>query len=80
MSLIGMLMWIVELVSVYICLKVSVISLHMAMPREGHLAQLFCHSHTWRFHNTKLVYDPSDPVIDKSKVQCRIELHLNLKM
>ena len=41
MSLIGILMWIVELVSVDICLKVSVISLHMAIPIEGHLAQLF---------------------------------------
>ena len=41
MSLIGILMWIVELVSVDICSEVSMISLHMAIPREGHLAQLF---------------------------------------
>ena len=41
MSLIGILTWIVELVSVDICFEVSVISLHMAIPREGHLAQLF---------------------------------------
>ena len=41
MSLIGILRWIVELGRVDICLEVSVMSSHMAMPREGHLAQLF---------------------------------------
>ncbi len=32
MSLIGILMWIVELVSVDICFEVTVISSHMAIP------------------------------------------------
>ena len=43
MSLIGILMWIVELVSIDICPKVSVISLHMTIPIKGHLAHL-CYS------------------------------------
>ena len=70
MSLIGILRWIVELGRVDICLEVSVMSSHMAMPREGHLTQLlsiFAYLDT--FHNTELVYDPSEPVIDKSKFQ-----------
>ena len=40
------------------------------MPREGHLAQLFSiFAELERFHNTELVYDPSDPIIDESKFQ-----------
>ena len=41
MSLIGILRWMVELGRVDICLEVSMMSSHMAMPREGHLSQLF---------------------------------------
>ena len=70
MSLIGILRWIVELGRVDICLEVYVMSSHMAMPREGHLTQLLSiFAYLDKFHNTELVYDPSDPVIDKSKFQ-----------
>ena len=40
MSLVGILRWIVELGRVDICLEVSMMSSHMAMPREGHLKEL----------------------------------------
>jgi hypothetical protein len=40
-SLIGILRWIVELVRVDICLKVSLMSSHLELPREGHLEALF---------------------------------------
>ena len=36
-SLIGMLCWIVELGRINICLEVSIMSSHLALPREGHL-------------------------------------------
>ena len=40
-------------------------SSYMAMPREGHLRQLLhMFSYLDRFHNTELVLDPSDPVLD----------------
>ena len=66
MSLIGILRWIVELGRVDICLEVSEMSSHMAMPREGHLEQLFhIFSYLGKFHNTELVFDPSDPDIDQ---------------
>ena len=40
-SLVGMLMWMVELGRVDMCLEVSMLSSHLAMPRQGHLEQLF---------------------------------------
>ncbi len=41
MSLIGILRWMVVLGRVDICLEVSMMSSHMALPRVGHLEQLF---------------------------------------
>ena len=53
-----------------ICLGVSMMSSHMAMPREGHLEQVFhIFSYLKKYHNTELVFDQSDPVIDKSKYE-----------
>ena len=39
-SLIGILRWIVELGRVDVCLEVSMMSSHLALPREGHLEQV----------------------------------------
>jgi hypothetical protein len=41
MSLIGMLRWIVEIGHVDVCLECSMLSSHLALPRESHLCQLF---------------------------------------
>ena len=71
-SLIGVLRWIVELGRVDICLEVSMMSSHVALPREGHFEQLL---HIFAYlknkHNTELVYDPSDPVVDEAKFDQR---------
>ena len=40
-SIIGMLQCVVELGRVDICLEVSMMSSHLAFPREGHLEQLY---------------------------------------
>ena len=70
MSLIVILRWIVELGRVDICFEVSIMSSHMAMPREGHLEQLFrIFAHLKKYHNTDMVFDPSYPVIGKSKFE-----------
>jgi hypothetical protein len=67
MSLIGVLRWIVELGRVDLYLECSMLSSHLALPREGHLYQLFqCFAYLKKYHNTEMVYDPSDPVIDES--------------
>ncbi len=72
MSLIGMLRWIVELGRVDVCLECSMLSSHLAMPREGHLYQLFqVFAYLKKYHNTEMVYDPSDPCINESEFELR---------
>ena len=67
MSLIGVLRWMVELGRVDICVEVSLMSSHMALPRTGHLEQLF---HIFGYlkihHNSEMVFDPSEPEVDRS--------------
>ena len=54
-----------------ICLKMSMPS-HLVLPCEGHLQQVLqIFSYLKYFHNTKLVYDPSDPVVDMSQFERR---------
>ena len=66
-SLIGILRWIVELGRIDITAEVSMMASCMAMPRKGHLEQLF---HIFAFlknkHNTKMVFDPTELDIDES--------------
>ena len=51
--LIGMLRWMVELGTVDICLEVLMMSSHLALPREGHLEQLYCiFAHIKKYYNT----------------------------
>ena len=64
-SLIGILRWAVELGRIDITCEVSMLSSHLALPREGHLQQVYhifaylkCH------HNTRIVFDPTFPTID----------------
>jgi hypothetical protein len=66
MSIIGILRWIVELGRVNICLECSLMSSHQALPRQGHIEQVFqIFAYLKKFHNTEMVFDPSDPVIDE---------------
>ena len=64
------LRWIAELGHVDICLEVSMMSLHLVLPRTGHLDQVFqIFVYLKKYHNTKLVYDPSDPVVNIEKFE-----------
>ena len=66
-SLIGILRWMVELGRVDITCEVSMMSSHLALPRRGHLDQLLhMFAYLKKNHNAELVFDPSDPDIDKS--------------
>jgi len=64
-SLIGILRWIVELGRTDICCEVSMLSSHLALPREGHLQQVY---HVFAYlkakHNARLVFDATYPNID----------------
>ena len=65
-SLIGMLRWIVELGRINICLEVSMMPSHLALPREGCLKEvLHMFAHLKKYHNSELVFDPSDSPIEK---------------
>ena len=66
-SLIGILRWTVELGGTDMCSEVSMMSSHLAMPREGHLMQvLHIFGHLNLHHNAEMVFDPSDPAIDEN--------------
>jgi len=67
-SLVGILRWIVELGRVDIGMEVSAMASMMALPRQGHLKQLY---HMFAFlklkHNGVMVFDPTIPELDVSK-------------
>ena len=64
--LIGILQWIVELGHVDICLEVSMMSSHLALPRKGYMEQVMqIFRYLKRYHNAELVFDPSDPTINE---------------
>jgi hypothetical protein len=53
-----------------ICLEVSMMSSHLALPREGHLSQVLqIFSYLRKYHNSEMVFDPSDPVIDDTSFE-----------
>jgi len=48
-------------------MEVSMMSSSLALLREGHLGQVFhIFAYLKKYHNTKMVFDPTDPVIDES--------------
>jgi hypothetical protein len=58
----------VELGRVDIYLEVPMMSSHVVLPRMGHLEQVFhIFAHLKKYHNTEVVYDPSDPVIGEAQ-------------
>ena len=64
---IGIICWIVELGRVDICCEVSMLSSYIALPRRGHLQQLYhIFSYLKKYHNAEMVFDLSDPILDYS--------------
>jgi hypothetical protein len=71
-ELIGILRWAVELGRIDIAMEVSMLSTHLAVPREGHSQQV---SHDFGFLKAKpkqtIVFDPQHPDIDETRfVKC----------
>lgn len=53
-------------------MEISIISSYIAMPREGHLEQVFhIFAYLRKWYNTELVFDPTDPIIDKASYEER---------
>ena len=71
-SLIGILRWIVELGRVDICCEVSMMSSHLALPRVGHLKEVYhIFGYLRKRHNAEMVFDPTVPEIDQSQFERR---------
>jgi hypothetical protein len=69
-ELIGVLRWAVELGRVDILLEVSLMATYMAMPREGHLNQLYRMFGYLIIHpKRKIAFDPQHPVINEQRFQ-----------
>ena len=67
--LVFVLQWIVEL---DICLEVLMLSSHFALPCKGHLEQVFqIFGYLKKYHNTELVYDPSNPELNPAQFERR---------
>ena len=67
-ELIGVLRWAVEIGRVDILLEVSLLSSHLALPREGHLEQaLHIFAYLKQHPKRKLGFDPSHPNIDEKR-------------
>ena len=61
----------VEFGRVDICTEVSMMSLHLALPRTGHLKALFhMFAHLKKHHNSKMVFCPSEPDVDANGFPC----------
>ena len=59
------LRWMIELGRIDIITKLSLLSYHVALPREGHLeAAVQVITHVCQRYNFSLMYDPSSPEID----------------
>ena len=67
LTILGILRWMVELGRIDLITKVSLLSSHVALPKEGHLeAAMHVIAHVCQKYNSRLVYDPSYPEIDCS--------------
>ena len=63
-SLVGTLRWIVEMGRIDIICEVSMLSSYVAMPREGHLQQLFhIFGYLKTYHNARIMMDPTYPIV-----------------
>ena len=70
--MIGILIWMVELVRVDIFLEFSMMQSNLALPRKVNLHQVLnIFSHLQKYYDTDLLYDPIYPCIDESS----FELH-----
>ena len=69
-SLVGILRWIVELGRVDIATEASMMASCMALPRSGHLDQVYhIFAYLKKKHNSEMVFDPSEPDVDENEFE-----------
>ena len=75
-ELIGILRWAIELGRIDIMIEVSMLSVHLANPRVGHLEQAI---HIFAYLKTvpkkTLAFDPRHPVYDESQFPAKADWH-----
>ena len=70
MELIGVLRWAVEIGRVYILYETSIMSTHLALPRVGHLEQLFhVFGNLKEKPKRKITFDPDHLFIDDRQLK-----------
>jgi hypothetical protein len=58
----------IKLGRVDIITEVSMLALHLAMPREGHMDAMFhMYAYLEKKHNSRMIFDPRYPLIDTTK-------------
>jgi len=66
-QLIGILRWAIEIGRFDIYTETSMLSQHLALPREGHLEMVYhIFSYLKQKPHSKLVFDPKEPNVDDS--------------
>ena len=81
-SQIGILRWLCEIGRIDILVNVSMLALHLALPREGHLEAVYqIYSYLRNKHNTRMCFDPTYPEFDMGSFkECDWKtLHGNVK-
>ncbi len=69
-TLIGVLRWIVEIGRVDIDVEVSMMSSHLALPREGHLKEVYHIFAYLKAHpNAEMVFDPTPVEVDRGQFE-----------
>jgi hypothetical protein len=69
-QLIGVLRWMCEIGRIDLLHEVSIMSQHLALPREGHLESVYgIFSYLAKHENSRIVFDDSDPVFAKGTFQ-----------
>ena len=67
-SLIGVLRWMAELGRADVCCEASMMSSHLALPRQGHLDQVIhVFGYLKKHHNAEMAFDPTEPPIEEDK-------------
>ena len=75
-ELIGILRWAIELGRIDIMIEVSMLSVHLAMPRVGHLeAAIHIFAYLKTTPKKTLAFDPRHPVYDESRFPPKADWH-----
>ena len=70
-SLIVILQLMAGLGCIDICVGVFMVSLHLALPRMGHLEHLHIFGYPKKHHNAEMPSDPMESELDESKFECQ---------